>query len=761
MKDDMKKNVENKELEAVELTDEELEDVAGGGLKEIVAATTLAAMAMTGNTVSAFGLANALAEDQGKSYESFVEGPVGEVSFALGETQQDELVFETEETANEVIDDETEYTVTDAGITLEAEGFVEDTAAPEDNELEAEVMEATEGVVLDEGLTLEGQEAPAEEAIDRAALARDLIGTAMDARQGEGIYAALDDTFETLAQNVDLLADPATGVVEADGDQIVGMTYDALAARFDATPEQLMGAIGAAAARANDRGDLQVLGGDPALVSLAANEDAKAWKDTRKAFKVVYDSTLDGIALTYPNFKPFVPILKALFSLDDDQGPSNAEIMNRLDDLEDLVKDSEQHLKDHMYNVVAINQIGDKYNSVRDKGNTVRTLIGDIQRNPNLTEAQRTQQIADLYHNSEFQSLTSAMNGATDCFFSANNNIFQNVSIFDAAYNTACETVMFSGEALDVAMPYLVGQYAAYAAGYATMETVYDAYEAVYGAGSVDQSRELMTRRLFGRNLDGSSSGKAVSDLIGDFFRRDRFVFVNQSNNTNVPLSQSVCLVTDFAKECVNYEKHFNDFSKTPSYMSGMPLSQAQVKALASYCASRKTSVFDLLFNRVGFIPGENIVDPTNAMQEIASLEERIKSLEKELETVKAQYENLPPDSTSRMGYIKRINKLTENIYESKGRISILLDELNTKGYNWDSGAWVADRSIYLMGGAQNAEKHHPGGGTSYIDYKAVEATKVGASVETYRLIEVDTDSWGYQKNPRYHKRDMLFFLPR
>ncbi|MBR1560918.1 MAG: hypothetical protein IJ646_11820, partial [Clostridia bacterium] len=66
MKDDMKKNMENKKLEAVELTDEELDDVAGGGLKEIVAATTLAAMAMTGNTVSAFGLANALAEDQGK-----------------------------------------------------------------------------------------------------------------------------------------------------------------------------------------------------------------------------------------------------------------------------------------------------------------------------------------------------------------------------------------------------------------------------------------------------------------------------------------------------------------------------------------------------------------------------------------------------------------------------------------------------------------------------------------------------------------------
>ena len=49
----------------------------------------------------------------------------------------------------------------------------------------------------------------------------------------------------------------------------------------------------------------------------------------------------------------------------------------------------------------------------------------------------------------------SAMNGATDCFYSASNDIFHNTNIFDAAYNTALPTVMFSGEALDVCVPYL------------------------------------------------------------------------------------------------------------------------------------------------------------------------------------------------------------------------------------------------------------------------------------------------------------------
>ena len=47
------------------------------------------------------------------------------------------------------------------------------------------------------------------------------------------------------------------------------------------------------------------------------------------------------------------------------------------------------------------------------------------------------------------QALISAMNGTTRCFYSNNNDIFTNMNVFDAAYSTACETVMFSQEAID------------------------------------------------------------------------------------------------------------------------------------------------------------------------------------------------------------------------------------------------------------------------------------------------------------------------
>ena len=60
-------NAMNKDVDRRELSLEELEDVNGAGLKEIVAATTLAAMAMTGSTVSALGMASARAEENSRT----------------------------------------------------------------------------------------------------------------------------------------------------------------------------------------------------------------------------------------------------------------------------------------------------------------------------------------------------------------------------------------------------------------------------------------------------------------------------------------------------------------------------------------------------------------------------------------------------------------------------------------------------------------------------------------------------------------------
>ena len=81
----MNNDKSNRPEDIRELSLEEMEDVNGGGIREIVAGVTLAAMTMTGG---AFGMAGALAEDSGAYVETVpaaaLEGPVEEVFMELG-----------------------------------------------------------------------------------------------------------------------------------------------------------------------------------------------------------------------------------------------------------------------------------------------------------------------------------------------------------------------------------------------------------------------------------------------------------------------------------------------------------------------------------------------------------------------------------------------------------------------------------------------------------------------------------------------------
>ena len=81
----MNNDKSNRPEDIRELSLEEMEDVNGGGIREIVAGVTLAAMTMTGGV---FGMAGALAEDSGAYVETApaeaLEGPVEEVFMELG-----------------------------------------------------------------------------------------------------------------------------------------------------------------------------------------------------------------------------------------------------------------------------------------------------------------------------------------------------------------------------------------------------------------------------------------------------------------------------------------------------------------------------------------------------------------------------------------------------------------------------------------------------------------------------------------------------
>lgn len=572
--------------------------VSGGSFKRIVAATTLAAMAMTGSTMSAFGLARAMAEDMNSAHieaapeqESLGVEPMGGMTDFL-EAMPEETTF--------VLD----------GEAADALQIIEETPITDEPAAVTEAMTESNAQVSDEdnGLTIlpEGEDMPepaVEEARDtseeRAALMADLINTAVAERRGEGINAALDNSFATLAENAALLANPETGVIDTDGNRIINMTFDALRANFDNPSDELMGAISAASARADQNGTLSALGGDPALVNMAAEEGTAeiAAKAAISLIKEDMDVVLGMLADVHPAMKFVTPALKMMLgaAFEQEQADPNAVILEKLNEVETKLDNMKTDMEHHMENVVTLNALGGETGTVAKCAQVLRTRVSNIRNNPHLSRAEQVAEIAALYGQSIVTDLETAMVGATYAFQGKDSYTLGKTSIFDAAYNRACENVMFSGEAIDDTAVYIGRQLTYYAEGYAVLEQVYSAYEEVYGANALSASRKEMKE-----NLTGSESPFKLSER---YFRQYRRTFVNKSNTTKIKLSPYIRVECDLA-ESIRVKAKYRDIPKTsPDYMTKNPLSAAQVKSLASYCSQKKITVFEFLINRMQFYP--------------------------------------------------------------------------------------------------------------------------------------------------------------
>ena len=445
-------------------------------------------------------------------------------------------------------------------------------------------------------------------------------------------------------------------------------------------------------------------------VEAATQEGYKEYQEdfakyAKKGLKVAFDGTLDGLSIAFPQFKPFATVIKGLggilFDLGNGTTNPNAEVIKRIDQLEAEMKKSVQELKNNTYNVIQLANIGDKLNSLDDKAATIRKRIGNYERDINLTDEQRQKKIADLYEEGEFQCLESAMNGATRCFTSRDNDIFSNQNIFEAAYRRACEEVMFSGEAIDLTLPYLARQLSTYVTAYAVMAEVYDAYEAVYGAGSLSQSQEDMCIRLTGCDLNGEKVGKSVIDYYIEYFSGDRFIFVNKSNNVNIKLNQKMIARDQFhTSGVIKDPKHYGAWVETPNYMKNMPLSTEQMEALVTYCANKNITMFDLLLNRVGF--------------EIPSIKHLGK---KNREVTFWTYRN--------------------GVYKPKGMVQI-------------------------MAGAQEFEKHRPGGGSCWVTYNTYDMTGTLRGCLPVVMTQATVEAHGAMcENIVYDSPHLVFFQGR
>ena len=76
---------------------------------------------------------------------------------------------------------------------------------------------------------------------------------------------------------------------------------------------------------------------------------------------------------------------------------------------------------------------------------------------------------------------------------------------------------MFSGEAVDLTIPYLTGQLKVLEEACVTLNAVYDAHGAVYGAGTISESREKMSLRLSGLDRNGNKVQNSVFECTVDW----------------------------------------------------------------------------------------------------------------------------------------------------------------------------------------------------------------------------------------------------
>ena len=324
-------------------------------------------------------------------------------------------------------------------------------------------------------------------------------------------------------------------------------------------------------------------------------------KEEKKLAASMVTGMVDQMAKQWPQLTfiltPFKALISDMFALGASNDP-NAATMEKLKEIDKHLDSMEANLKQHSEDLAVFTSIGGDFQDVKKHTKSLSDKITGIRNAYNsgeITIEEYNKEIAALYNSAEYAALTSALNGATLDYDGDTSYAIDEKSIFGAAYNLQCNKVMFSGEAIDCTTPYLLRQLATYLRGYAVINVVLDSYEQVNGT-----SRTVTIRKTMYEDTE------RVVKLYKDYFNTHRYTFLNKSSNpvNHVRLNQKIILSCGFTKEYVG-SKAVGDENKlksyTPPVMTRFPLSKDQMNALAKYAKSKNKSVYDILFDEVGF----------------------------------------------------------------------------------------------------------------------------------------------------------------
>ena len=334
--------------------------------------------------------------------------------------------------------------------------------------------------------------------------------------------------------------------------------------------------------------------------------------ESKKLAQSEINTMLDYISKTNPAFSfiagPLKTLIAEMFGQTGSKDP-NKIIIDKLSDIEKQLTDMEDNQKYHVEDALTMAELGGDFQELAKRidplYNKINDSIGNYEKG-DISKEQCQREIAALRDSNEYANLTAAISGASKAFFGDTNYTIDKRSIFGATYNLQCNHVMFSGEAIDKVTPYLIRQLCNYLRAYGLVNTVLDNYEAVVGNNAALSTREEMLSNT-GGVLNGTFNPEkpGVFGQFKKFLELYRYTYVGCSSDPyhHVRLNEKIAVCIEMPRRCIGtgvYEE-CNLEKYTPDGMKNFPLSSTQMKNLASYCARKHISVYDLLIDVVGF----------------------------------------------------------------------------------------------------------------------------------------------------------------
>ena len=581
-------NAMSKEYEMNELSLEEMQDVNGGGLKEIVAATTLAAMAMTGNSVSAFGLANAMAEENSAHIE-------------IAPEQEDEVFSEAfEESA--MMAEELELTGD-----LADEAAYEEAASPEETAYE-EAGDAEEEAPEQE---------EAETDLDKAADA----GTDAAA---EGEYVM--NVGEVSSISVSAIAKAVNAPIDASAIDGVGILDESTADQFNVVREG--GELFIHPKQDIDRLEVGLVAGDQievvTLENVQLNTTAVAAlqaynsisdeveKEAKKEAKSWAKKGITALCELVPEGKFCEPVFQKLFDFitGEEPGPDKLALISaQLGQLSEQVKQEAEAIRKNTADVTTLAGYGHYLDLLSTSCGKVMMNL-KAYGNADLPENDKMVLIASLLTELDSDKVDNLfgyilMEGAAFNGTSAVSS--DGRDLFQVAYDLSVPKAMFSGEALDMSRDYVDQSVNHFAASYAVATTCLEAYLRVFDfteddvVNLGDAAKEKYTglckvpetiyTAIEELNRTVVGNGGAM-DHYENYKQTYRYTFINHGKD-NIKLSRDVIVKT---------HKTYGSVDAVEKALKSQPINDSQARAIAEQAVNvYKTTPYYYLRKYIGF----------------------------------------------------------------------------------------------------------------------------------------------------------------